>query len=35
MLQSLSLGLAGWKRPHEYLTEQEVYIDGWTKRMDR
>ena len=28
--QSLSQALTEWKRPHEYLTEQEVYIDGWT-----
>ena len=32
---SLSTSLAGWKRPHEYLTEQEVYIDGSNKRLDR
>ena len=32
---SLSTSLTEWKRPHEYLTEQNVYIDGSNKRLDR
>ena len=32
---SLSTSLTEWKRPHECLTEQNVYIDGSNKRLDR